>query len=206
MTTTFINQSGSPTWEFYQAQGDQYARQTANVDMSPLYERFEKLLPKNAVILDAGSGSGRDTKHFLDAGFTVSAFDYSSELAKISTEFTGLATDVRSFSDVDEIERYDGVWACASLLHLPMADLPGAIGRLANALRPLGLLYMSFRYGDGERCHADGRCYSDLNEAMMMALLKKVPSLELADLWVSGGEGSFEGSGHWLNAIARKIG
>lgn len=206
MTITFVNQRGSPTWEFYQAQAEQYAKQTADVDMSPLYERFERHLPKVAMILDAGSGSGRDTKHFLDAGFAVSAFDYSSALANISTEFTGVATDVRSFADINEIEKYDGIWACASLLHLPMVELPNAIGKLANALRPLGALYMSFRYGDGERCHSDGRCYSDLNESGMKAMLKKIPSLELAELWVSGGEGSFEGSGRWLNAIVRKIG
>ncbi len=192
------------TWTFYERNASQYAEQTSSIDMSPLYARFEKYLPDAATILDAGSGAGRDTKYFTDRGHRVLAFDYSPKLAAISSEFTGVATKVRSFEEVDEIAQYDGVWACASLLHLPLSALPDALRRLVRALKPRGVIYASFRKGQGERCHSDGRCYTDFNEAGIEQLLAREPELQLVELWTSPGEGSFEGAGDWLNIIARK--
>lgn len=204
MTAVFASDIGSPTWRFYEKNAKGYAEQTAAVDMSALYERFERHLPGGAAILDAGSGSGRDTKHFAEAGYQVTSFDYSAEMAKISTAYTGIPTVVRSFADVNEVNRYDGIWACASLLHLLQTELTDAVARLAKALKPSGVIYMSFRYGVDERCYSDGRCYTDLDEEGVTKIIAAIPPLQVLELWVSGGEGSFEGGGLWLNAIVKK--
>lgn len=192
------------TKAFYEQNASQYAQQTSSIDMSPLYARFERYIPASATILDAGSGSGRDTKYFADQGYHVTAFDYSPKLASISTAFTGISTKVRRFEEVDEVAMYDGIWACASLLHLPLSSLSDAFRRLSRALKPGGVLYASFRKGDGERCHSDGRCYTDFSEAGISRLFSGKPEFQLVDLWTSHGEGSFEGAGEWLNIIARR--
>ncbi|MGS0758452.1 class I SAM-dependent methyltransferase, partial [Roseateles sp. GG27B] len=87
---------------------------------------------------DAGCGSGRDAKAFTEQGFSVAAFDASPALAALASEHSGIAVTVRTFSEVSEIASYDGIWACASLLHLPQADIPAALLGLWQALRSSG--------------------------------------------------------------------
>ena len=57
------------------------------------------------------------------------------------------------FKELDEIEKYDGIWACASILHLPMNELKVVFGKMIKALKRDGIIYTSFKYGDfeGER-------------------------------------------------------
>lgn len=198
--------SDNSTWKYYEDHADRYAEETVSVDMSNIYPRFEKYLPKNGSLLDAGSGSGRDTKYFLDKGYNVTAFDYSPRLAAISSLLTGIQTQVRSFEDVKEREEYDGVWACASMLHLAKKDIPKNLERLAEALKVGGVLYVSFRYGETERCYDDGRCYSDLDEDGLKTIFDQVGCLKIQETWSSLGEDSFKGSGKWLNAIAERFG
>ena len=78
-----------------------------------------KYLPLGAKILDLGCGSGRDTKYFLQKGYDVVAVDGSIEMVKLSTEFTGKQTLHLTFDEINFNEEFDGVWACASLLHVP---------------------------------------------------------------------------------------
>ncbi len=198
--------SDNSTWEYYEDHADHYAAETVSVNMGNIYPQFEKYLPKNCSILDAGSGSGRDTKYFLGKGYRVTAFDYSPRLAAISSLLTGIQTQVRSFEDVKERQEYDGVWACASMLHLAKKDIPSNLERLAKALKVGGVIYVSFRYGDTERCYDDGRCYTDLDEDGLTAIFDQVRCLKIQEIWTSLGEDSFKGSGKWLNAIAERFG
>jgi 2-polyprenyl-3-methyl-5-hydroxy-6-metoxy-1,4-benzoquinol methylase len=107
--------------------------------------------PPGGFILDAGCGSGRDARAFREKGFSVYAFDACPELAALAAAHADIPVEVRTFADVDEEQRYDGVWACASLLHVPREHLPDALNRLWRALRPGGAFYLSFRPGAGDR-------------------------------------------------------
>src|SRR5690606_22260482 len=142
--------------EYYERNAESYFKATRDADLSALYERFLRRLPKGARILDAGSGSGRDTLAFVRRGYAVSAFDSSAALCELSTRLTGVRTRVLRFQELEGEAEYDGIWACASLLHLSDAELPNAIGRLIRALKPDGVLYMSFKHGAGERVTEDG--------------------------------------------------
>lgn len=115
---------------YYEANAQRFFAETVGVDMSELRERFLTAIPAGGSILDAGCGSGRDSKAFLDRGFRVTAFDASAEMARLASDHIHQPVAVRRFEEVDEQDVYDGVWACASLLHLPEAQLRTALARL----------------------------------------------------------------------------
>lgn len=192
------------TLEYYERNAKDYFIATRGTDLSALYERFARGLPRGAHILDAGSGSGRDTLAFLQRGYAVSAFDSSPALAELSTRMTGVRTRVLRFQELNEEEEYDGVWACASLLHVPEAELPDAITRLIRALKPGGVLYMSFKLGASERVTEDGRFFTDMTKSRLRRVLQALPSVRLEELWITAGEGKFQGHGEWLNALVSK--
>jgi len=189
---------------FYRDHARAYRDDTVRIDMSPIYERFLSRLPANARILDAGSGSGRDTLAFLQRGYEVDAFDASPELSALSTALTGVPTKLLRFQEFRAPARYEGIWACASLLHVPRPDLPDALRRLIAALRPGGVLYMSFRHGSQERVSEDGRYFLDMDERRLREQLAAFPSVTIVDLWLSAGESEYSANGHWLNAVVRK--
>ena len=192
----------SSTRTYYEENAFRYFESTLDVDMSALYERFLKYLPKGGRILDVGSGSGRDTLAFLKRGYSVVAFDASPKLAELSSRLTGVKTKVKRFEDLAEVEVYDGIWACAALLHVHEKELPKILSKLVCALKVGGALYMSFKLGSGERIDGDGRFFTDMDEHRFSQLLQHEPRLTLKEVWITKGEDAFSGKDTWLNAIA----
>ena len=148
------------TIAYYNDNAEAFFSDTAGVDMADLHRRFLQAIPEGGRILDAGCGSGRDSKAFLGLQYRVRAFDASPELARKASDHIGQAVAVQTFEDVSEVACYDGVWACASLLHLTESALPKALGHLWTALKPAGTLYVSFKLGEAERVH-NGRHFTD---------------------------------------------
>ena len=126
----------SDTTAAYDRNAAQFFADTVALDMTTLHERFLAALPPGGLILDAGCGSGRDTKAFLARGYRVKAFDPSVQLAGMAAEDVGQPVIVRRFADVTEEACYDGIWACASLLHVSATDLPDVLLQLWRALKP----------------------------------------------------------------------
>ena len=190
------------TLEYYQHHADDFFNSTVNVDMRSLYTPFLERIPKGGRILDAGCGSGRDSKAFLQQGYRVEAFDATAEMAKLASQHTGLSVKQMTFSDVDTVNRYDGIWCCASLLHVSAAELPDAMAKLARALKPGGIWYVSFKYGDGER-GKDGRRFTDLNEQGLNTLLAGLAGITLVGHWITEDKRP-DRSEMWLNALLQK--
>lgn len=191
------------TLNYYNDNADGFFTSTVNVDMSALHQRFLGGLQPGASILDAGCGSGRDVKAFLAQGFSVTAFDASAALAALASAHCGIAVAVRAFSDVDEVASYDGIWSCASLLHLPQADIPAALARLWRALRSGGSFYLSFKYGCGERSHGD-RHFTDVDEAGLKAWLAVLPELASIETWLTE-DCRPDRTEQWVNALVVKV-
>lgn len=188
---------------FYNQNAHDFIERTWAVDMSPLYAEFLPYLPEGGAVLDAGCGSGRDAYYFAKQGLYVSAFDSAEEIVKIARTKTGLPVEHRSFEEVDEIERYDGIWCCASLLHILPEALPTIINKLINALKPNGVIYLSFKYGEGVR-EKDGRIFTDLNEVALKALLEPfAEEITLEKMWLTGDQ-RVDSQDTWLNAIIKK--
>ena len=192
------------TRDYYERNAERYFKATRDADLSVLYERFIRRLPKGTHILDAGNGSGRDTLAFLRRGYAVSAFDASPALCERSTQLSGVRTRVLRFQELEDEEEYDGIWACAAVLHVPEAELPDVIARLIRALKPGGVLYMSFKRGAGEHVTEDGRFFTDMTDSRLRRMLKSFSNVKLEELWISTGEGKFQGHDEWLNALVLK--
>jgi len=190
------------TLKYYQDNAQTFFDGTVNVDMSSLYEAFTRHLAPGARVLDAGCGSGRDAKAFQEMDYQVEAFDASPAMVELAREHTGLPVKVMSFADVDWKEEFDGIWCCASLLHVPAVELPGVMRRLADALKPGGVWYVSFKYGEGER-EADGRRFTDMDEVGLGALLGSVRGIEVVEMWVTRDKRPGKDE-VWLNGIFRK--
>ena len=184
---------------YYAENARSFFDNTVSVDMASLHEAFLSKLPLNASILDAGCGSGRDAKAFMQRGYVVTAFDASAPLAQLAGEHSGLTVAVRSFADVTEISAYDGVWSCASLLHVPLVDLADALGKLWRSLRPGGCFYLSFKLGEGERVH-DGRHFTDANDTTLRAWLVPLPELSSVQTWITE-DLRPKRPGKWINAL-----
>jgi SAM-dependent methyltransferase len=189
------------TVAYYDRSAARYFEATVAVDMSPARARFLRHVPPGARILDAGSGSGRDTLAFLKEGYHMEAFDPSTELAALSTKLTGIRTRVASFQDLSEVERYDGIWACGSLLHVPRSELAGVFDKCRRALTRGGALFASFREGQGEHTVPDGRRFTDLTESELEVILRGLPGLVLRESWRTEDKNSSGRLIAWLNAI-----
>ncbi len=190
------------TIQFYQDNADEFFEGTVNVDMSNIYQHFTKDLNKGALILDAGCGSGRDSKAFIDMGYAVDAFDASSELVYRASEYTGLEVNHGLFNDVDKAEEYDAIWCCASLLHVPEIELPETLSKLANALKTSGVWYVSFKYGDSQR-EKDGRSFTDINEQRLAELVSSLSNIDVSSTWTTE-DNRPDRNEKWLNAILVK--
>ena len=190
------------TLSYYNQNATTFFTNTINVDMSVLHDRFLSAVSAGGNVLDAGCGSGRDSKVFLDRGYRVTAFDASHELARLAEEHTGIQVQVRSFIDVKEQACYDGIWACASLLHVEKAELPAALASLWNALKPGGVFYLSFKIGTGERVQ-DGRHFTDVEEQQLRTWFTALPEVDTMACWQSIDQrpGRTE---QWLNALVRR--
>jgi len=188
--------------DYYRQNAEPFFSSTVAVDMTPLHERFLATLPAGASVLDAGCGSGRDAKAFAERGYAVTAFDASPELARLASAHCGFDVATRTFDDVDEVDAYDGIWCCASLLHVPRAALEPTIARLWRALRPGGALYASFKQGRGERDH-EGRRFTDLEQEELQALLQRMPGIDVVQTWVTRDQRP-QRQEHWVNALARR--
>jgi len=190
------------TIDYYNQNATEFFESTASVNMSSLYLRFLALIPRHGKILDAGCGSGRDTLAFSKLGYAVDAFDGSDELARQASKHTGLQINCLTFQTFSSEPQYDGVWACASLLHLPMQELPDALSRLWNSLKPGGSLYVSFKLGHGERMK-DQRHFTDLDELGLRSLLKPLPTVDHVETWISQDQRQ-EREEQWLNGLIVK--
>ena len=191
------------TLDYYNKNAEVFVQSTLSVDFKQTQDRFLNKLSDGGYILDFGCGSGRDTRYFLGKGYKVDATDGSEELCVIASEYTGIIVKQILFEELDEIGKYDGIWACASILHLSKKVLRDVFYKIAAALKPQGIVYTSFKYGDfeGER---NGRYFTDFTVKSFEEYLQQIPELEIEEYWITGDVRPGRGEERWLNLILRK--
>ncbi len=197
------NSERDKTLEYYETNTVEFYESTVIADLTILHDKFLEQVPVGGRILDFGCGSGRDTKVFLDRGYQVDAIDGSAELSKLASQYTGIQVRCMDFFDLDAINTYNGIWACASLLHVEKQRIPDIISKLRDALVTGGVLYMSFKYGDFNEFR-DERHFTDLNEELAEELLSKINGIETVDIWQSYDVRRGKDV-HWLNVMVRKV-
>lgn len=199
-----MNLVPTKTLNYYNQHAQTFSDSTLNVDMSALYAEFLPLIPKHGHILDAGCGSARDAMYFKQQGFTVSAFDASENIARLASNYLQQTVDFKAFQQLNCTNMYDGIWCCASLLHVPKVELPQVFLKLQNALKPNGVLYVSFKYGTQERVH-NGREFTDLNEDGLTALITHHTELKILKQWQTVDQRPERDSEVWLNALIKAV-
>ena len=192
--------STTDTLAYYDENAAGFASSTADVEFSEMQQRFEALLSPGARILDFGCGSGRDAKHFLDAGFDVTATDGSAELCKLAEQRIGRPVRHELFQELSDIEAYDGIWACSSILHLPKAELADVFGKMLAALKPGGVIYTSFKHGTFEGMR-NGRYFTDFTEATFRAFIAGIPGMRIKRVWITGDARPGRQDEQWLNLL-----
>jgi len=190
--------------EYYNQNATEYFEHTVDIDMQENWDRFISLLPEGGSVLDLGCGSGRDSAYFISRGFDVTAMDASEEMCDLASIHIGQDVLQLSFAEMDFDDVFDGIWACASLLHVPGSQIEGILTKVVKSLKTNGVLFMSFHYGefDGIR---DGRYYKDYRTKELKELISHINNLELIELQKC--EDTREDSDIiWINVLARKAG
>lgn len=191
------------TIAYYNDNAQGFIVDTLDADVGELRSEFVKFLSQGAHILDFGCGSGRDTRYFLERGYHVSAVDASRELCHHAELYTGIGVRCMLFQELQDRELYDGVWACSSLLHLSRRELEDVWGKVFIALKPGGVFYSSYKYGNFEGMR-NGRYFLDLDERSLDELLRLFPHYSLIKSWLTADVRPKRGDEKWLNLIVRK--
>lgn len=191
------------TINYYNQNAVRFTVETVQVNFESTQKRFVGKLPAGAAILDFGCGSGRDTKYFLSQGYQVDAVDGSAELCRLAGEYTGVNVKNMLFHELAEVERYDGIWACSSILHLPPEELADVMRKMVIALKYNGIIYASFKYGTfaGER---NGRYFTDMTEDAFADFLKQIKNIKIEEQWITSDVRPERSEEKWLNLILRK--
>lgn len=192
------------TLDYYNKNSLDFVLLTRDVDFREIQNKFLAQIASNGSILDLGCGSGRDTKYFLSKGYDVEAWDGSIELCKAASEFTQIDVKNKLFQDLSVYSLYDGIWACSSILHLPLDELILVMTKIESALKNHGILYTSFKYGEfsGER---NGRYFTDMTEDIFDSILQRCPHFQIIEIWKTGDVRPGRHAEQWLNILLRKI-
>lgn len=193
------------TLTYYNKNATQFYNNTISADMSKTIKKFIQTLPLAAThILDLGCGSGRDSLNFLNQGYQVTAIDGSPELCKKATALIGQPVICQRFEDINYQNQFDGIWACASILHVQKSFLPDTFQKLTNALKPNGTMYVSFKYGDFEGDRG-GRYFTDLTETSFASIIAPITNLRLIESFITTDVRPGRQDERWLNVIMKKV-
>ena len=189
---------------FYDEHANEYAELTVKADMSKQYAKFMAYLPTDASILDAGCGSGRDSLYFMKKGYAVTMLDASAGMCRCAEALTGQKALCMSFEEMDFANRFDGIWACASLLHVPEKELGNIFVEFWRALKDNGILYASWKYGEEERYDGE-RFYCDMTEEKLKNVLARMGLFDCLECWVAEDALPLGREQKWLNVVLRKV-
>ena len=188
---------------YYEQNAVKYSNDTVDVSFVEVQDRFLSYLKPGAYILDFGCGSGRDTRFFLGKGYKVDAIDGSTKLCDMASQLTGIPVRNMLFSELDDIEKYDGIWACSSILHLPKDELKDVLNKMLRALKSGGFVYTSFKYGDFEG-YRNQRYFTYFTEDTFRFFLNEISGIKIIETWISSDVRPGRNEEKWLNLILKK--
>ena len=192
----------SGTIKYYDENASYYFDSTSQVDLDPLYKEFLKYVPAGGRIMDLGCGSGRDVKWFRDHGYDAYGLDASERLVKIAYEKLGIPVEAGFIENWIADEAFDGIWCCASLVHLDDNRIDQFLSNLRHNLKKGGALFISVKENIDSGVVEDGRYFRDFNEGTLNALISHYKGFRIEKIWYTEDKMHRE-SFKWLNAIIR---
>lgn len=191
------------TIDYYNSNASEFQESILTANMKEACDRFLSYFTKAAYILDLGCGTGRDSRYFRSCVHFVLPVDASEEMCKIAAKVSGVTARLLKFEDLDYSEEFDGIWACASLLHVERDKIPEILSKVNDALKPNGILYMSFKYGKAAE-ERNGRFFTDMTEEDIPFLCNNNNGFEVRDYYISSDVRPERSNERWLNIIAQK--
>ena len=186
---------------YYKEHAKEFIEGTINCDMSKQYRFFEKYLNGKGTILDIGFGSGRDSLYFKSKGYDIYAIDPEDEFVNHGKALGLEHVYKLKAEDIEFNNMFDGIWACASLLHVSSKTLNMVFKKCSKAMKNNGVMYVSFKVGsfEGER---NGRFFLDMTKESLVKHLEN-SGLLLVETTVTD-DVRPEKEEKWLNIILKK--
>ena len=211
------------TVDYYNENADAYFEATADADLSDARERFVSYLGVGAEmafeadreaeveadvkaaagvrIIDVGCGSGRDAAAFREMGYEVRGLDASDELARVAARH-GIDVDVCDMASWVTEEPFDGVWCCASLLHLNDDGVEQFFRNLPGNVADGGTVFISVKTGIETGFDDKGRFMRNFAEDEIRKLLEDA-GFTVKEVWYTD-DGLGRDDVKWINMIAVK--
>ena len=191
--------------EYYNKNSEKYIRSTFEANMDPLLTKFAFHVPKGGLILDAGCGTGRDSVWFVNHGYNVVAFDGSEDMVKHAKDYVDGEVMLATFENFKCDKKFDGIWACSSLLHVKRENMVDIVEKLAGYLKPKGAFFMSFKDRD-EDYEKDGRVFTNYTESELRELINSIDDLITIEIIKTTDVREGREDEHWVSVIAKKKG
>ncbi len=159
---------------YYKLNASKYTSMNSDslkVTMDDLYLPFEKYLQNNDDILDIGFGSGRDSLYFA-ANYNVTSIDVIPAFVEHGINIGLKNVKLERIEEINFENQFNGIWACASLLHLDNQQLNKALEKIIISAKNTCIFYSSFKYGDSEII-VDGRYFNNMNKAKFNMLFNR---------------------------------
>jgi SAM-dependent methyltransferase len=185
---------------WYDKNAKEYNFSSSEIDMIAFYREF---LPKiDGNILDVGCGPGRDAKHFHKLGFNVTAIDPSKSMIGLVSSISAIETHVMNAQGLNWIDRFDGVWSSASLLHVPRDEMKPTLRKIHRAMKTGGVFFCSFKLRD-EEWEEGERYFNGYSKKSFHDLIESVGGFKIQKLWETNDIGGRDIV--WLNSISLKV-
>lgn len=150
------------TINYYNQNAQEYALKVSGANMSADLNSLIESLPKNSDIklLEIGAGGGRDLKYMRGRGLNVVPLEPSNELANLIEEEQGVKVVRQKVQDMSYENEFDGVYAIASLLHIPKNEILDVLKRIKSSLKENGVFLLTLKEGVGESLDNQDRFFS----------------------------------------------
>jgi SAM-dependent methyltransferase len=191
------------TLRFYKQEAERYCQRTGSFPSAALPGFLARLRPGSS-ILELGCGSGRDTAEMLRQGYDVTATDGSPEMALQAERRLERPVSVLLFAEIEGEARFDGAWAHACLLHVPLPGLGDVLGRIYRVLKSPGILFANFKEGTAEGRDRLGRYYNYPSLAALRKIFQQAAPWASFEAERSPGIGYDGAAIQWLDCTATK--
>ena len=159
------------TLAFYRDGAEDYTEFSRRHGVPPRLARMAETLPPDARVLDLGCGAGWVARWLRDQGYAVTALDPVPEFLAPLAE-AGIETIEGGALTLDRPGGFEAIWSNCALQHMPRADMPEALDRIAAALVPGGRLELALHEGETDLRDTLGRLYCEWSEADLRALIE----------------------------------
>jgi len=189
--------------QYYNEHAHEFIANTLDVDLEPIYKKFEAYLGIGDKILDVGFGSGRDSLHFYKRGYDVVSIDYAEEIVRRGKNFLNNEVLLANYKEAEYEAEFDAIWASAVFLHFTNEEILNALNASYRALVSSGYVYLSFKYGEKAEVRK-GRFFNDFTEASFEKLFSNHTGFVIQEMWLTEDARKNRTGKKWLNIILKK--